>query len=435
MIAAHFGRERSTVIRWAADRGMPVHRVPGKGRGSVFALTEELDAWLADDRPDATATTSTDAPSVPLSPTKPKRRKLWLAAAIGGALTIAAGAYAWRTPEPDLPRQTVPTDAANASLYLEARSDWAQRTPAAIAAAIGKLEKVIAAEPGFAPAYAALADSYILAREFGSLPDLDAFARAQAAIDTGLRIDPRHPDLLRAKGFLDYWWRGDRAEARASFEASLANAPQSAQTHFWYGNVLIDNGDFAAGLEHFDRARLLQPGSPAIEADLAWAQWSAGKDDTAKQALLALGKRHPSLAVVPDYLSVMRLAEGDSEGFVELFDAMARIRREPSLTAYAKDLRMKLDEGSAVLSRYMIDEALAEAERGERTILAWPAFVASSAGDRARLIEILDKAISRKEAWGSAGLRDRIARQWQGDTAIVARLDRLQSRPMVPQVR
>jgi TolB-like protein/Tfp pilus assembly protein PilF len=45
-IAAFFGRAERTVKRWETERGLPVHRVPGGGRGSVFAYSEELAAWL-----------------------------------------------------------------------------------------------------------------------------------------------------------------------------------------------------------------------------------------------------------------------------------------------------------------------------------------------------------------------------------------------------
>ena len=44
-IAAFFGRDERTVKRWEGQRGLPVHRVPG-GRGTVYAFTEELTAWL-----------------------------------------------------------------------------------------------------------------------------------------------------------------------------------------------------------------------------------------------------------------------------------------------------------------------------------------------------------------------------------------------------
>lgn len=49
-IAAYIGREQRTAVRWAIDRGMPVHRAPGQGRGTVYALPDEIDLWLAKDR-------------------------------------------------------------------------------------------------------------------------------------------------------------------------------------------------------------------------------------------------------------------------------------------------------------------------------------------------------------------------------------------------
>jgi TolB-like protein len=45
-IAAFLGRAERTVKRWEADRGLPVHRVPGGGRSAVFAYTHELAEWL-----------------------------------------------------------------------------------------------------------------------------------------------------------------------------------------------------------------------------------------------------------------------------------------------------------------------------------------------------------------------------------------------------
>jgi len=45
-IAAFFGRDERTVRRWETERGLPVHRVPGGGRSSVFAYSDELADWL-----------------------------------------------------------------------------------------------------------------------------------------------------------------------------------------------------------------------------------------------------------------------------------------------------------------------------------------------------------------------------------------------------
>ena len=44
-IAVYFGRDRTTVMRWASDSGLPVHRLPSGTRGSVFAFEDELAQW------------------------------------------------------------------------------------------------------------------------------------------------------------------------------------------------------------------------------------------------------------------------------------------------------------------------------------------------------------------------------------------------------
>jgi len=45
-IAAHVKRDVSTVQRWEKREGMPVHRHVHDKRGSVYAFSSELDAWL-----------------------------------------------------------------------------------------------------------------------------------------------------------------------------------------------------------------------------------------------------------------------------------------------------------------------------------------------------------------------------------------------------
>lgn len=49
-IAEYLDRDLATVRRWEKGKGLPVHRVAGTGR-SVFAYTNEIDAWLVASRP------------------------------------------------------------------------------------------------------------------------------------------------------------------------------------------------------------------------------------------------------------------------------------------------------------------------------------------------------------------------------------------------
>jgi TolB-like protein/Tfp pilus assembly protein PilF len=46
-VAAHFGRDVTTVRRWERREGLPIHRLFHEKLGSIYAFTDELDAWWA----------------------------------------------------------------------------------------------------------------------------------------------------------------------------------------------------------------------------------------------------------------------------------------------------------------------------------------------------------------------------------------------------
>jgi hypothetical protein len=92
-IAEHLGRDVRTAQRWHEEREMPVHRVPGARRGSVFAYRAELDAWLtslADGRlTPASTTVATIGDAVaeqndkePLTAVRRALRPIWVVAAV-----------------------------------------------------------------------------------------------------------------------------------------------------------------------------------------------------------------------------------------------------------------------------------------------------------------------------------------------------------------
>src|ERR1035441_5898381 len=83
-IAAFLDCGERTVKRWETERGLPVHRMPGSGRGRVSAYTAELRRWLEAGGPDQAANEEASqvpdlpAPSVP-QVVRPRRSGWWLA--------------------------------------------------------------------------------------------------------------------------------------------------------------------------------------------------------------------------------------------------------------------------------------------------------------------------------------------------------------------
>jgi phage terminase Nu1 subunit (DNA packaging protein) len=45
-ISSYIGRGVRTVQRWEEHYGLPVHRPSGRDRSAVYALVDEVDAWL-----------------------------------------------------------------------------------------------------------------------------------------------------------------------------------------------------------------------------------------------------------------------------------------------------------------------------------------------------------------------------------------------------
>jgi len=84
-IADYFGRSVRTVMRWERDRNLPVHHVPGGSTRTVYALVEELDAWMAGEHGVAVAAEAPVAVAPPLQDSSPRRwhqRHPWLVAAL-----------------------------------------------------------------------------------------------------------------------------------------------------------------------------------------------------------------------------------------------------------------------------------------------------------------------------------------------------------------
>jgi tetratricopeptide (TPR) repeat protein len=442
-IAAYLKRDRTTVIRWTRERGLPVHRLPGGQTGTVFALKHELDNWAG--VPGASFDFEHPAPADPppvIAPVvaetqqgQPRQRRLVtglaaLGLAIGVTAVVASQKATPNTPPP-LATQTLvlPHDPATATRFLAARDLIADRKAAGLERAIRLLEDVIRVAPEYAPGHATLAEALLLSREFGRRADVEAFAAARRAAQSAVRLAPDMAMGHRMLGFLAYWADRDFAQADAHFRRALSLDPDDACSHFWYGNILSDHGNHAAGLRALNQARLLQPGSVAIATDLAWAQWAAGQDAEAKASLTAIVEDHPDFAVAFDALSIVSLSEGDYQGYAKNFSQYATLKQDARLVANAQAVEQAMRVGPVEGRQEIMRQALAETVQDQTRSHAWSALVASAIGDRAQMGAIMRAAEQRKERWDSAGFRLHIERSWRQDREILAALARRKPQP------
>lgn len=416
-ISGYFKRDRSTVMRWASERDLPVHRMPGGKKGSVFALEHELAAWAHRSNPEITAATDTRQAQPTLLAWAKQHR---LIIAFFGVLlvTTIVVAFGFKPGSPTRPEAAMPQGATAAASYVDARDSWARRTPKDIARAITLYKQVIAAEPNFAPAYAGLAEAWLIIREYGEVDDLEAYTAAHTAAVRALALDSQLASAHRAMGFIHYWRENDGPRAIASFERAIALDDGDSQTHFWYANVLSDIGDHDAARAAFDQARLLSPGSRVIEVEAACAEWQAGRDAVALKRLTALAKSYPDDATVHNCLAWLHIGQGDIRRFARSYAEVARARGEPDLIDRAARLQAALARDPKMAHRVVTADMRRELVTGERRGRDTPAFYASAMGDRAELLALMADARSAGELWYSAAITSRIGQRWPKDSEV-----------------
>lgn len=440
-IGAYFGRDRTTAIRWARDRSLPVHRLPGGKTSTVYALKAELDLWAGGQAGALAPEGAEPGPPVVTDAAPPKPPRTGLRWGLVGGLALVAGltaaVYVIRSPDPAAPvaatgpvAVALPANQALAEKYLKASDLVGERTAGGLEDAILLFREINRSDPAYAPAYAGLAEALLLSREFGMRRDTDVFPQARTAARTAVRLSPDLAAAHRALGFIAYWSDHDRTAAGTAFRRAIALDPAQGLTHFWYGNILSDNGDHAIARRELDLARQSLPGSVAVQTDLAWAIWAAGDEAAAVPMLERLAVQYPDFAVVHDCLAIVRLATGDYQGYAEALGRFAAKRQDPVLIAYAAAVHGARPGGPAAMQRVMMARATSDLEADGNMTRAWASFLASVAGDRAALLDLLRTADERREVWGEAGLVLRLQRRWAGDAEILG----LVARRMGPRI-
>src|SRR4029079_10561089 len=170
-------------------------------------------------------------------------------------------------------------------LYLRGRYAWNKRTQEGVAEGIRYFEQAIEADPGYAPAYTGLADSYALALDYRSVPVHEGFERAKFYARKALELDEglaeAHASLAWSLFIYDWNW----AEAIAEFKRAVQLDPRYSTAHQWYGFLLASQPRFDEALIEGHTAQEVDPGSVSIRRSLGYIYFYARKYEQAKYHL------------------------------------------------------------------------------------------------------------------------------------------------------
>jgi tetratricopeptide (TPR) repeat protein len=153
---------------------------------------------------------------------------------------------------------------------LKGRYYWNQRSERSLRKGIDYFEQSIALDPKYAPAYSGLADSYSLLGNYGVLPAKKVKAKALAAAETAVEIDPTLAEAHTALGHIRATYCWDWPAARSEYLTAISLNPSYATVHHWYAiTYLAPLGLLDAALEELEKAEELDPVSVSIKRDIA----------------------------------------------------------------------------------------------------------------------------------------------------------------------
>src|SRR5205085_8343018 len=144
-------------------------------------------------------------------------------------------------------------------LYLKGRFYWNKRTPDSLRRGIDYFAQAIAADPGYALAYAGLADSYNILASYSASAPGEAFPKAQAAAARALQLDERLPEAHASMAFVTFGYEWDFAKADREFKRALELSPGYAMAHQWYAVYLAAMRRMDEAIAEIRRAEQLDP--------------------------------------------------------------------------------------------------------------------------------------------------------------------------------
>jgi TolB-like protein/Tfp pilus assembly protein PilF len=204
-------------------------------------------------------------------------------------------------------------------LYLKGRHHWSRRNKDDLLKAIESYKKAIELDPGFALAYAAMAEAY---NSMGKNPDAapkDSIPLAKAAALRALEIDQQlpqaHSALADAMAIYDWDWKGSEEHFRWAIELD----PNISYTRLVHGNsylVAVSKADEA--VKETERAVELEPLSLINNSLLVSAYLNARQNEKALAQARTAFDLDPNFRLVLHWLGLALVANGKSDEAIAL---------------------------------------------------------------------------------------------------------------------
>src|SRR5437773_686720 len=275
-------------------------------------------------------------------------------------------------------------------LYLKGRFFWNKRTGDDLRKSIDYLKQAIAKDPGYALAYAALADSYGLLRFYGGASPAESVVPAEAAAKKALELDDSLAEAHASLGLI----ATEELEVNRGvneLERAIQLNPNYATAHHWLGLALATLRQSDRSIGELKRALELDPLSMIINADLSIIYLYARRYDAAEAQARKTLEIDSRSFVAHYYLgAALQLTSRLKEAIPE-FQKAVELNNDPysiAMLAQAYARNGQTDEARKLLA--LLNEMAKSAEVPEYAL----ALAYTSLREKERAIEALERGFA-----------------------------------------
>jgi TolB-like protein/Tfp pilus assembly protein PilF/tRNA A-37 threonylcarbamoyl transferase component Bud32 len=210
---------------------------------------------------------------------EPKRDEPATPVATGA--TPAAPATPAARPSSSDPASPPTGDEEARQLYVAGRYYATRRTPEGLRQAIERLEMAVERDPGFALAWAEMADCYALLNWYVEPPPRDAWAHARRAALSAVAADDHLAEAHASLGFVLCHYDRDFEAAERELRRAVELQPDNGVARRWHAFNLSAMGRHDEAVVEIRRAREIMPRSPVMATALANVLFLARRYDEA----------------------------------------------------------------------------------------------------------------------------------------------------------
>ena len=179
--------------------------------------------------------------------------------------------------------------------YLLGRYQWNRSSREDKERGVALFKRAIEIDPGYAPAYAGLADAYWSVSNWWMPPD-KAMPLARAGAQQALKLDSNLADAHALMGIVAGQYDFDGRAAEPEFRRAIELNSNSSLARFYYGYWLNEMGRFDEAQVQLSKARELDPLASYIRWLSTWPLFYQGRYDQLVPELQSLIAVDPQFA-------------------------------------------------------------------------------------------------------------------------------------------